>query len=52
MRTPYCDKSGLKKGTWTTEEDRKLIDYVTKHGHDNWRKLPKSAGNSNIRFFF
>ncbi|KAL2328298.1 hypothetical protein Fmac_021725 [Flemingia macrophylla] len=44
MRTPNCDKSGLRKGTWTPEEDMKLIAYVTKHGHANWRQLPKFAG--------
>ncbi|KAK3018655.1 hypothetical protein RJ639_002708 [Escallonia herrerae] len=45
-RTPCCDKSGLKKGTWTPEEDKKLIAYVTKHGCWNWRQLPKYAGLS------
>ncbi|XP_028787774.1 transcription factor MYB14-like [Neltuma alba] len=43
-RTPSCDKSGLKKGTWTPEEDRKLIAYVTRYGCWNWRQLPKYAG--------
>ncbi|RDY08153.1 Transcription factor MYB15, partial [Mucuna pruriens] len=44
VRTPYCDKSGLKKGTWTPEEDMKLIAHVTTYGHKNWRKMPKFAG--------
>ncbi|KAK4286209.1 hypothetical protein QN277_002798 [Acacia crassicarpa] len=44
VRTPSCDKSGLKKGTWTSEEDRKLIAYVTRYGCWNWRQLPKYAG--------
>ncbi|KAG6473934.1 transcription factor MYB41-like [Zingiber officinale] len=43
-RTPCCDKSGLKKGPWTAEEDQKLIDYIQKHGHGSWRSLPKNAG--------
>ncbi|XP_016436111.2 transcription factor MYB102-like [Nicotiana tabacum] len=43
-RTPCCDKNGLKKGPWTTEEDQKLIDYIKKHGSGNWRTLPKNAG--------
>jgi len=46
VKTPYCDKkSGLKKGTWTPEEDWKLIAHVNAHGHKNWRQLPKLAGN-------
>nr|XP_004248359.1 transcription factor MYB102-like [Solanum lycopersicum] len=43
-RTPCCDKNGLKKGPWTTEEDQKLIDYIQKYGSGNWRILPKNAG--------
>ncbi|QCD87862.1 myb proto-oncogene protein [Vigna unguiculata] len=30
VRTPSCDKSGLRKGTWTPEEDMKLVAYVTR----------------------
>ncbi|KEH17564.1 putative transcription factor MYB-HB-like family [Medicago truncatula] len=46
-RTPSCDKiSGMRKGTWTAEEDRKLIAYVTRYGFWNWRQLPKFAGLS------
>ncbi|GLT29790.1 hypothetical protein SLA2020_046350 [Shorea laevis] len=44
VRTPSCDKNGLRKGTWTPEEDRKLIAYVTRYGCWNWRQLPKFAG--------
>ncbi|KAL4361961.1 hypothetical protein GQ457_04G005260 [Hibiscus cannabinus] len=44
VRTPCCDKSGLRKGTWTPEEDRKLMAYVTRYGCWNWRQLPKYAG--------
>nr|XP_027061165.1 transcription factor MYB4-like [Coffea arabica] len=46
VRTPCCDKSGLRKGTWTPEEDRKLTAYVTRYGCWNWRQLPKFAGLS------
>ncbi|KAL4585155.1 hypothetical protein LXL04_009770 [Taraxacum kok-saghyz] len=46
VRTPSCDKNGLKKGTWTPDEDQKLIDYVANYGCSNWRKLPKHAGLS------
>ncbi|KAG6573230.1 Transcription factor MYB102, partial [Cucurbita argyrosperma subsp. sororia] len=43
-RTPCCDSTGLKKGPWTPEEDHKLVDYIQKNGHGNWRNLPKNAG--------
>ncbi|GAU40220.1 hypothetical protein TSUD_270190 [Trifolium subterraneum] len=34
----------MRKGTWTAEEDRKLIAYVSRYGCWNWRQLPKFAG--------
>ncbi|CAA2988524.1 transcription factor MYB32-like [Olea europaea var. sylvestris] len=34
----------LKKGPWTLEEDKKLIDYIHKHGKGSWQLLPKKAG--------
>eukprot|EP01018_Ginkgo_biloba_P030526 Gb_02422 [translate_table: standard] len=43
-RAPCCDKMGLKKGPWTPEEDQKLVAYIHKYGHGNWRALPKQAG--------
>ncbi|XP_041001239.1 transcription factor MYB14-like [Juglans microcarpa x Juglans regia] len=44
VRAPCCDKVGLKKGPWTTEEDQILMSYIQKYGHENWRALPKQAG--------
>lgn len=45
-RAPCCEKMGLKKGPWTKEEDRKLINYINvNNGYGNWRALPKKAGN-------
>ena len=41
VRTPSCDKSGMRKGTWTPKEDMKLIAYVTRYGCSNWCQLPK-----------
>ncbi|CAN1844155.1 Transcription factor MYB102 [Linum perenne] len=43
-RTPYIDRNGLKKGTWTHEEDMRLVAYVSRHGCRNWRQLPREAG--------
>lgn len=44
VRAPYFDKNGIKKGAWSVEEDKRLIAYVERYGHPNWRQLPKFAG--------
>ncbi|KAL8142681.1 hypothetical protein V2J09_015713 [Rumex salicifolius] len=43
-RSPSSDENGLKKGPWTSEEDKKLVDHIERHGHGSWRALPKLAG--------
>ncbi|KAJ3678726.1 hypothetical protein LUZ60_002529 [Juncus effusus] len=43
-RAPCCAKVGLNKGAWTPQEDMRLIAYVQKYGHSNWRALPRLAG--------
>ncbi|KAL1222674.1 Transcription factor MYB15 [Cardamine amara subsp. amara] len=43
-RAPCCEKMGLKRGPWMPEEDQILISFILKHGHSNWRALPKQAG--------
>nr|ATZ76568.1 R2R3 MYB transcription factor [Rubus idaeus] len=43
-RAPCCEKVGLKKGRWTTEEDQTLINYIHANGEGSWRSLPKNAG--------
>ncbi|KAH9306405.1 hypothetical protein KI387_010809 [Taxus chinensis] len=43
-RAPCCDKMGLKRGPWTSEEDQILITFIHRNGHGNWRALPKQAG--------
>ncbi|XP_057974915.1 transcription factor MYB58-like [Malania oleifera] len=43
-RAPCCDKARVKKGPWTQAEDLRLISFIQKHGHPNWRALPKQAG--------
>ncbi|XP_014499570.1 transcription factor MYB4-like [Vigna radiata var. radiata] len=44
VKKTNSEKNGLRKGTWTPEEDKKLIAYVTRYGHWNWNLLPKFAG--------
>ncbi|MBA0632445.1 hypothetical protein Godav_001176 [Gossypium davidsonii] len=34
----------LKKGTWSHDEDQKLIAYIRKYGIWNWNEMPKFAG--------
>ncbi|KFK28838.1 hypothetical protein AALP_AA7G055500 [Arabis alpina] len=43
-RQPCCDKLGVKKGPWTAEEDKKLINFILTNGQCCWRALPKLAG--------
>ncbi|URE04508.1 hypothetical protein MUK42_22723 [Musa troglodytarum] len=43
-RAPCCEKAHTNKGTWTKEEDQRLISYVRTHGEGCWRSLPKAAG--------
>ncbi|XP_059318625.1 transcription factor MYB87-like [Lycium ferocissimum] len=44
-RTPCCDKSKVKRGQWSPEEDEILKNYILKHGNaDNWITLPHRAG--------
>ncbi|KAG9459590.1 hypothetical protein H6P81_004098 [Aristolochia fimbriata] len=43
-RAPCCEKVGLKKGRWTTEEDDILTKYIQTNGEGSWRSLPMKAG--------
>ncbi|XP_054799270.1 transcription factor MYB20-like [Prosopis cineraria] len=43
-RQPCCDKVGLKKGPWTADEDKKLINFLLNNGQCCWRTVPKLAG--------
>ncbi|KAG0474541.1 hypothetical protein HPP92_014227 [Vanilla planifolia] len=43
-RAPCCEKANLNKGSWTPKEDERLVAYINKYGHGNWRSLPKRAG--------
>ncbi|XP_076957207.1 transcription factor MYB4-like [Bidens hawaiensis] len=45
MRTPNSDmNTGLKKGTWSHEEDQMLIAYISRYGIWNWTQMPRFAG--------
>ncbi|KAJ4703344.1 Myb-related protein like [Melia azedarach] len=36
--------TSVRKGSWTPEEDRKLIAYIRRYGIWNWTEMPKAAG--------
>ncbi|KAK1281771.1 Protein ODORANT1 [Acorus calamus] len=42
-RPPCCDKSNVKRGLWTAEEDAKILAYISTHGTGNWTSVPKKA---------
>ncbi|XP_009757133.1 transcription factor MYB20-like [Nicotiana tabacum] len=43
-RKPCCDKDEVKKGPWSAEEDKKLINFILINGQCCWRSLPRLAG--------
>ncbi|KAG0456598.1 hypothetical protein HPP92_024386 [Vanilla planifolia] len=43
-RKPCCDADGIKRGPWTAEEDRKLVDFIVRNGIPCWRLVPNLAG--------
>lgn len=51
VRTPCCEKEGLRRGRWTAEEDDKLKKYIEVYGEGSWRSLPKNAGEIDFDFF-
>lgn len=36
--------SGVKKGTWTNEEDNLLKACINKYGQGKWHLVPRRAG--------
>ncbi|RWW20337.1 hypothetical protein GW17_00015556 [Ensete ventricosum] len=48
-RAPCCDKTNVKKGPWSPEEDAKLKSYVEEHGTGgNWIALPQKIGQEQV----
>jgi myb proto-oncogene protein len=41
---PCCNKVGVRKGPWTSEEDIILVSYIQEHGPGNWRSVVASTG--------
>ncbi|XP_047331868.1 transcription factor MYB36-like [Impatiens glandulifera] len=44
-RAPCCDKTNVKRGPWSPEEDSKLKSYIDNYGTGgNWIALPQKIG--------
>ncbi|XP_055819312.1 transcription factor RAX1-like [Solanum dulcamara] len=44
-RTPCCDKTKVKRGQWSPEEDKILKNHILNHGNaGSWITLPNRAG--------
>lgn len=40
------EEEGWRKGPWTAEEDRLLIEYVRLHGEGRWNSVARLAGTA------
>ncbi|KAH1210104.1 Transcription factor MYB2 [Glycine max] len=40
-----------RKGPWTAEEDRLLVEYVRLHGEGRWNSVTRLATNKNSEYF-
>ncbi|KAK1302100.1 Transcription factor WER [Acorus calamus] len=38
-----------KKGLWTIDEDKILMDYIRVHGKGQWNSIPKKTGRGDHR---
>ncbi|KAK4753263.1 hypothetical protein SAY87_022061 [Trapa incisa] len=53
-RTPSSKQTGdenakaVKKGVWSAEEDRKLMDYIRRYGIWNWTHMPTAADPASM----
>nr|TKW37857.1 hypothetical protein SEVIR_1G076400v2 [Setaria viridis] len=43
-QAPGEEDASLKKGSWTAEEDEKLVGHVQRHGEGNWDKVRRKTG--------
>ncbi|KAF8089631.1 hypothetical protein N665_0501s0043 [Sinapis alba] len=44
VRHSCCYKQKLRKGLWSPDEDEKLLNHITNHGHGCWSSVAKLAG--------
>ncbi|KAM0046548.1 putative transcription factor MYB-HB-like family [Helianthus debilis subsp. tardiflorus] len=48
LKTPKSEMNtgGLKRRSWSREEDQMLISYISRYGIWNWSQMPRFAGFS------
>lgn len=52
-RTPCCDKTKVKRGQWSPEEDEILKNHILNHGNaGSWITLPNRAGSLSLSLSF
>ncbi|XP_049399625.1 transcription factor MYB1-like [Solanum stenotomum] len=49
MNTPMCTSLGVRKGSWTEEEDFHLRKCIQKYGEGKWHLVPSRAGLNRCR---
>ncbi|WMV42434.1 hypothetical protein MTR67_035819 [Solanum verrucosum] len=53
VRAPCCDKTKVKRGQWSPEEDEILKNHIFNHGNPgSWITLPKRAGSVSLPLIF
>lgn len=52
VRGGCSPQEGLKRGAWTSQEDKLLSEYIAAHGLGRWRSLPKNAGARRSTLLF
>jgi myb proto-oncogene protein len=51
MGRGFIEGEVWRKGPWTAEEDRLLIEYVRVHGEGRWNSVARLAGYNQTFFF-
>ena len=41
---------GWRKGPWTSQEDKLLVDHVRQHGEGRWNSVSKLAGAVSVQY--
>lgn len=44
------EEGGWRKGPWTAQEDKLLVEYVRQHGEGRWNSVAKLTGNGRTLF--